>query len=86
MFESIVKKIKHIIGTDQMFTIELYSGQICFCVYEREVVISYTANDNFLCIDCELTDGKLDTEAVNELNEIMNLLEANKDLLRSLCI
>lgn len=78
-------KIKKIIGEDQIFNIDFFSNQICFNIYEKEVVISYTSNDNMLYMNCELTNGKLATKTINELNQIMNLLEANKDLLRSFC-
>lgn len=83
--DQIVSQIQKIIDHNQIFKLEFYSNQVCFCIYESEVVISYTSKDNFLCIDCDLTNGKLDTRVVNELNEIMKLLDDNKGLLRKFC-
>lgn len=83
--DQIISKIKEVIGKEQIFTIEFGSNHLCFRVYDSEVVIIYLAKSNDLYIDCELTEGKLDSEIVNELNQIMKLLDDNKELLRKFC-
>ena len=84
-FDKIITKIKQIIGENQPFKLEFYSGEIAFCIYESEVVISYISKDNDLCIDCELSDNKLYVDEVKELSEIMILLDENKELLKNFC-
>lgn len=84
-FDKIITKIKQIIGDDQSFKLEFYSGEIAFCIYEHEVVISYLSKNNDLHIDCDLTKGQLGVQEIGELNQIMILLDENKELLKIFC-
>ena len=76
---------EQIIGKDHYFKITFYSGEITFCIYELEVVISYISKNNDLYINCELIKGKLGIEEIGDLNQIMILLDENKELLKSFC-
>lgn len=84
-FDQIIKNIKQIIGDDQFFKLEFYSGEIAFCVYESEVVISYISRDNDLYLNCESNKGRLGIEEICDLNLIMIILDENKELLRKFC-
>ena len=85
-FEQIINKIQDIIDTkNSQLKVEFYGSEICFCIYEREVCISYILKENLLYFNCELTDGKLYIEELKEICEIMELLENNKEVLKNVC-
>ena len=81
---NIIKQILSIIGDHEgsKLTINIYPpNDISFYIYDIEIPVNIDIKDKYAYIDCELIDGRLTKDMLNELSEIVKIIEGNIDII-----
>lgn len=79
--DKLIKQIQEIIGKHWSSTLAMtfFGEEMCFKIYDSEVPIIYNGKEIY--IDCEISNHHLTSDMFNELSQIIELLENNKELL-----
>lgn len=84
---NIIKKIKEIMGNHWSSDLKVSffnDGGIVFEIYESEIPIAIDIKKSEVYLDCELYDGHLTVDMLQELHDVVKLLEDNIEVLREI--
>jgi len=82
-FTDLIKQIRKIINNENL-EIDIFTNEICFCLYEVKLPIIYEIDKDVIYLDCNLIDSKLQVEELDQIKQIVGLLKENKTILKNI--